>query len=294
MHKADNTASYTTNPLYHVLFHSFSRKPGHSKQFHNTMSLLQNKVVLITGSSSGIGRGCALECAGQGARLVLHHLGSPVTEEDAKALQKELSSLHSTSSITYGIDLTEDTAPLKLVDAAIAAFGQIDVLVNNAAFFRPLPSDQVTKSLVQTHVDINFVALYMVTQAVTKHMLQRNQGGSVVTISSNTVLVSNGDLAHYAGSKAAGLAMMQNLAVEYGSHGVRFNCVLPGPTDTKMVADFVSDPKTKQVMIERCPMGRIATPADIAGAVVFFASDLSGFVTGQNIVVDGGSSFRFL
>jgi L-rhamnose 1-dehydrogenase len=258
------------------------------------MSLLQDKIVVITGSSSGIGRGCALECARHGAKLVLHHLGTREVEEDAKALQKELATQYSTSSVTFGIDLTEDAAPEKLVDAALTAFGQIDVLVNNAAFFKPLPSEQVTKSLVMTHVEINFVALYMVTQAVTKHMLERCRGGSIVTISSNTVLVGSGDLAHYAGSKAAGLAMMQNLAVEYGSYGIRFNCVLPGPTDTKMVADFISDPNSRKAMEERCPMGRIARPADIAGAVVFFSSELSGFVTGQSIVVDGGSSFRFL
>jgi L-rhamnose 1-dehydrogenase len=258
------------------------------------MSLLQNKIVVVTGSSSGIGRGCALECGRQGAKLVLHHLGSPETEENAKALQDELTSRYSTTSITYGIDLTEDAAPQKLLDATVTAFGQIDVLVNNAAFFKPLPSDQVTKPLVQHHVDINSVALYMLTQAATTQMIKRGQGGSVVTISSNTVLVGASNLAHYAGSKAAGLAMMQNLAVEYGKHGIRFNCVLPGPTDTQMVADFIQDPKTKGAMIERCPMGRIGTPADIAGTMVFFASDLSSFVTGQNIVVDGGSSYRFL
>ncbi|KAL4866573.1 hypothetical protein BDV12DRAFT_187333 [Aspergillus spectabilis] len=258
------------------------------------MNLLQDKVILITGSSSGIGRGCALECAKHGAKLVLHHLGSPETENDVKDLQKELTDRYSTISSICGIDLTEDAAPEQLIDAAVSAFGQFDVLVNNAAIFKSLPSDQVTKSLVESHVNINFIALYLVTQAATQHMIKKGQGGSIITISSNTVLVGTSNLAHYAGSKAAGLAMMQNLAVEYGSYGIRFNCVLPGPTDTQMVADFVKDPKTRDAIIERCPMGRIGKPEDIAGAVVFFACDLSSFVTGQHIVVDGGSSYRFL
>ncbi|KAL3441982.1 short-chain dehydrogenase/reductase SDR [Aspergillus insuetus] len=258
------------------------------------MSLLRDKNVVITGSSSGIGRGCAIECAAQGAKLILHHLGTAQTEQDVRALQTDLETRFSTKAIIFGADLTEDEAPQKLIDFAISHLGHVDILVNNAAFFKPLPASEVTKSLVESHVNINFIALYLVTQAATKHMVERGYGGSIVTISSNTVLVGTSDLAHYAGSKAAGLALMQNLAVEYGPHNIRYNCVLPGPTDTQMVAEYVSDHKARAAMNARCPMGRIATPADIARSVVFFASDLSSFVTGQHIVVDGGSSYRFL
>jgi L-rhamnose 1-dehydrogenase len=190
--------------------------------------------------------------------------------------------------------LTADEGPQKLINAAVSRLGHIDVLVNNAAIFKPLPADQVTKSVVQSHTNVNFVALYLVTQATTRHMVERAKGGSIVTICSNTVVVGTSNVAHYAGSKAGGLALMQNLAVEYGAHSIRYNCVLPGPTDTQMVAEYVNDPKEREAMNARCPMGRIATPQDIARSVVFFASELSSFVTGQHIVVDGGSSYRFL
>ncbi|GFF78001.1 L-rhamnose-1-dehydrogenase [Aspergillus lentulus] len=258
------------------------------------MGLLHEKVVVITGSSSGIGRGCAFECAAQGAKIVLHHLGTSQTEQDAKALQDELRNQFFTTSIVYGVDLTDDEGPQKLIDAAVSRLGHIDILVNNAAIFKPLPADQVTKTVVANHANVNFVALYLVTQAATRHMVERGKGGSIVTICSNTAVVGTSNVAHYAGSKAAGLALMQNLAVEYGPHAIRYNCVLPGPTDTQMVAEYVNDPKEREATNARCPMGRIATPTDIARAVVFFASDLSSFVTGQHIVVDGGSSYRFL
>ncbi|KAL6228600.1 hypothetical protein BDW75DRAFT_246569, partial [Aspergillus navahoensis] len=112
------------------------------------MSLLRDKNVVITGSSSGIGRGCAIECAAHGTKLILHHLGTAQTEQDARALQIDLETRFSTKAIIYGVDLTEDEAPEKLIDFAVSQLGHVDVLVNNAAIFKPLPASQVTKSLV--------------------------------------------------------------------------------------------------------------------------------------------------
>jgi L-rhamnose 1-dehydrogenase len=171
------------------------------------MGLLHEKVVVITGSSGGIGCGCAFECAAQGAKIVLHHLGTSQTEQDAKALQDRLRNRFLTTSIVYGADLTDDEGPQKLIDAAVSRLAHIDVLVNNAAIFKPLPADQETKSVVANNAKVNFVALYLVTQAATRHMVERGKSGSIVTIC-NTAVVGTSNAAHYAGSKAAGLALM--------------------------------------------------------------------------------------
>lgn len=258
------------------------------------MSLLHDKVVVITGSSSGIGRACAFECAKQGAKILLCHQGTTATQSDAEKVQSELSLQFSTVSMLYGADITEDGIPEQLIEQTISAFGRIDILINNAAIFQPLPAEQVTKTILQNHVDVNFVATYLITQAATKRMVHRGQGGSVVTISSNTTVVGASGLAHYAGSKAGVLALMNNFAVEFGSHGIRYNSVLPGPTETQMVSDFIASPDVRQALIAKSPMGRLAQPKDIASVVVFFASDLSRHVNGQQLLVDGGASYRFL
>lgn len=258
------------------------------------MSLLEKKVVVITGSSSGIGRACAFEFAKQGATILLCHQGTKLTQHDAEEVQKELLLRYSTVSELYGADITDDGIPEQLIERTISAFGRIDILVNNAAVFRPLPAEQVTKPILQNHVDVNFVATYLITQAATRRMIEQAQGGSIVTISSNTTVVGASGLAHYAGSKAGALALMNNFAIEFGSHGIRYNSVLPGPTETQMVSDFLTDKSVNEALIAKSPMGRLAQPEEIASVVIFFASDLSRHVNGQQLLVDGGASYRFL
>jgi L-rhamnose 1-dehydrogenase len=194
----------------------------------------------------------------------------------------------------YGADTRDYGTPEQLIQRTISAFGQIDVLVNSAAISHPMPAEKVTKSILQKHVDVNFVATYLATKAATRRMVDQGQGGSIVSISSNTTVVGASGLAHYAGSKAGVLALMNNFAVEFGSHGIRYNSVLPGPTETQIISDFVTDPKMREVLMAKSPMGRLAQPEDIASVVTFFASDLSRHVSGQQLLVDGGASYRFL
>ncbi|KAL4897974.1 hypothetical protein BDV59DRAFT_168995 [Aspergillus ambiguus] len=124
-------------------------------------------------------------------------------------------------------------------------------------------------------------------------MIRQGRGGSVVSISSITAKQGSSDLTHYAPTKAALLAMSKSYAVEFGTHGVRYNCVLPGTIQTTMNEKDLAVNGKKEWMESRVPIGRLGYPDDIAGAVMFFASDLSAYVTGEQILVDGGASVYY-
>ncbi|KAL3462133.1 short-chain dehydrogenase/reductase SDR [Aspergillus heterothallicus] len=261
-------------------------------------NLLQNKVVAITGSSSGIGRAIASRCAAQGASLVLHHLGTPQTENDARTLYDELSPNPTldgqpSSHITIGADLTADDTPDKLISKTISTFGRIDALVNNAGICKFAPAASVTKPLLQSHMDVNFTAAYLLTRAASQEMARQGTGGSIVSISSITALLGSANLTHYAPTKAALLAMSKSFAVEFGEHGVRYNCVLPGTIQTTLNEQDLAANGKKALMESRVPLRRLGDPDDLAGAVMFFASDLSRYITGQEILVDGGASIWY-
>ncbi|KAH8697522.1 short-chain dehydrogenase/reductase SDR [Talaromyces proteolyticus] len=256
--------------------------------------LLKSKVIAITGASSGIGRAAAFECAKNGANLLIHHLGTDSTRKDAEELQKSLRSSFNTKSVLFGADLTGEGVAEELIQRTVSTFGRLDTFVSNAGICLPSPAESVTKSFLQRHIDINFTAAYLLTQAATKQFVKQGDGGSVVVVSSNTAVTGVTGLTHYSGTKAGLLGMVNTFAVEKGKHNIRYNCVLPGPTATDMITDFVKDDADRDNMIKRIPFGRLGTPQDLAGAIVFFASDLSQFVTGQHLLVDGACSHYFM
>ncbi|PLB44829.1 short-chain dehydrogenase/reductase SDR [Aspergillus steynii IBT 23096] len=259
--------------------------------------LLRNKVILVTGSSSGIGREIAARCAQQGASMVLHHLGTPQTEQEARSLHDEIPTPildgRPTTHLIVGHDLTADDAPDTLIHQTVSAFGRIDVLVNNAGICEFAPAESVTKSLLTHHMDVNYTAAYLLTRAASQQMARQGSGGSVISISSITALLGSANLTHYAPSKAALLAMSKSFAVEYGARGIRYNCVLPGTIQTKMNERDLAVGGKKAFLESRVPLGRLGWPRDLAGAVMFFASDMSAYVSGQEILVDGGASINY-
>ncbi|KAL2864272.1 SDR family NAD(P)-dependent oxidoreductase [Aspergillus lucknowensis] len=261
------------------------------------MSLLRNKVIAVTGSSSGIGRAIATRCAQQGAAVVLHHLGTSETKSEAQSLRDSLGQAtldgSRTSHLAIGTDLTADGAADSLMSQTISYFGRIDGLVNNAGICQFAPATSVTKPLLQRHLDVNFTAAYLLTQAATHQMVRQGTGGSVVSISSITATMGSSNLTHYAPTKAALLAMSKSMAVEFGAHGIRYNCVLPGTIMTSMNAADLEANGKRAWMEARVPLGRLGQPDDIAGVVVFLASDLAKYVTGEQILVDGGAAINY-
>jgi L-rhamnose 1-dehydrogenase len=257
-------------------------------------TLLCNKVIAITGSSSGIGRAIAIACASQGAMLVLHHLDSPEAQHDVETLLEELSQIDaSRKHSTFNADITHPSAAEGLIGNAIQHHGRLDCLVNNAGICRFADFHDVSQQMLEQHMAVNFTAAYMFTQAATKQMVKQGHGGSIVSIASITAALGSSTLTHYSPTKAAILGMTVSCAVALGPDGIRFNSVSPGTIETSMNKAHLDAEGVREGLAARVPLRRLGRPEDVAKAVVFFASDLSEYVTGQSLLVDGGASIFY-
>ncbi|KAG8703961.1 hypothetical protein FRC09_003845 [Ceratobasidium sp. 395] len=251
------------------------------------MSLLTNKVVIITGSSRGIGRACAVEAARHGAKLVLHYLGDEATTREAESLKKEIEELGRPAVIVPG-DIAKQETAIQIVDVAVKAFGRADVLVSNAGIcpfhtFLDMPPEIWEKTR-----SVNLDGSFYVVQAAAKQMeKQTPQGGSIIAVSSISALVGGGLQAHYTPTKAGILSLMQSCAIalvdssEQGRYSV-------GTIATDINKEDLSDVKKREYMESRTCLGRLGVPEDLAGPVVFLASDMARYVTGASLLVDGG------
>ncbi|KAK7064257.1 short-chain dehydrogenase reductase sdr [Favolaschia claudopus] len=258
------------------------------------MVLVSNKVVCITGASRGIGRGCALEFAKYGASgLVLHYLGDAETEKEIQSLKAEIE-----NSSTYpqnpkvavvAGDIADPTTSTKIVEIGVEAFGRIDVLVSNAGICPFAEFLTMPHATWERTRQVNLDGSFFIVQAVANQMkIQTPQGGSIVGISSISALVGGELQCHYTPTKAGILSLMQSCAVALGKYNIRANAILPGTIATDINKEDLSDSTKREYMEKRTSLGRLGVPSDIAGPVVFMASDLAKYVTGSSLLVDGG------
>lgn len=249
--------------------------------------LLADKTVIVTGASRGIGRAVALECAHQGARVVIGHSGSAQGRTAAFSLMEEISGFGG-----HGIEVGSDAANLdtggRLVAAALDAFGSVDVFVNNAGIC-PFHSflDMPRETYLRT-VDTNLNGAYFAVQAAANQMKKQGNGGAIIAVSSISALVGGGMQTHYTPTKAGLHSLMQSCAIALGPYGIRCNTVLPGTIATDINQEDLADEEKRAYMIRRTTLGRLGAPEDIAGPVVFLASDMARYVTGAALLVDGG------
>jgi L-rhamnose 1-dehydrogenase len=178
------------------------------------------------------------------------------------------------------------------VNAAVSAFGEINSIVHNAGICQFVDFSAVTAEQIDRHMSVNFRGPFAITQAVVEQMKLQGRGGSVVSIASITATMGSSQLTHYASSKAAILGMSVSCAVALGRYGIRFNTISPGTIETSMNKADLSGLK-RASMEGRVPLGRLGKPEDIAKPIVFFASDLSQYVSGQNLIVDGAASVNY-
>ncbi|KAH7142555.1 short-chain dehydrogenase/reductase SDR [Fusarium sp. MPI-SDFR-AT-0072] len=257
-------------------------------------NILSGKVIVVTGCSSGIGRAIALECAQQEAKLVLHYLGDPQSSKDMESLRDELANISnqnakSPQTVEVAVNVTQPDAGDQIVKAAVSMFGAINGIVHNAGTCQFEDFLDVTRPQLTNHMDVNFNGPFAITQAVIQQMIKQKSGGSIVCIASISASMGSERLTHYASTKAAILGLNASLAVAFGKQGIRFNCVSPGTIETSMNKQDLAGPK-RLAMEGRVPLGRLGVPEDIAKPVVFFLSDMAQYVSGQNLIVDGGSS----
>jgi NAD(P)-dependent dehydrogenase (short-subunit alcohol dehydrogenase family) len=246
---------------------------------------LSGKVAVVTGSSRGIGRAIAERLAEHGAKVVVSSRKAEACKEVADAINKK----HGKDrAIVVPANISSKDDLKNLVEEADRKFGKIDILVCNAAsnpYFGPLggiQDDQFRKIL-----DNNILSNHWLAQLVSPQMIKRKEG-SIIIVSSIGGLRGSSMLGAYCISKAADLQLARNLAVEYGPHNVRVNCIAPGLIKTDFARALWEDKERLKAREEQTPLRRIGEPDEIAGAAVFLASAAGSFVTGQNIVIDGG------
>jgi NAD(P)-dependent dehydrogenase (short-subunit alcohol dehydrogenase family) len=246
---------------------------------------LSGKVAVVTGSSRGIGRAIAERLAEHGAKVVVSSRKAEACKEVADAINKKHGK---DSAIVIPANISSKDELKNLVEETDKKLGKIDVLVCNAAsnpYFGPLAGiqdDQFRKIL-----DNNIISNHWLAQLVSPQMIKRREG-SIIIVSSIGGLRGSPVLGAYCISKAADFQLARNLAVEYGPHNVRVNCIAPGLIKTDFARALWEDKERLKVREEQTPLRRIGEPDEVAGAAVFLASAAGSFVTGQNIVIDGG------
>jgi 3-oxoacyl-[acyl-carrier protein] reductase len=245
------------------------------------MNLLQGKVAIITGASRGIGSGIAKVFAEQGANVAFTYSSSV---ESAMALENELNAL-GIKAKGYQSNAANFDEAQKLVDDVIAEFGTIDVLINNAGITKDNLLMRMSEEDFDKVIEINLKSVFNMTKAVQKIML-KNRKGSIVNMSSVVGVKGNAGQANYAASKAGMNGFTKSIALELGSRNIRCNAIAPGFIETEMTAKLNED--VVKGWREAIPLKRGGTPEDVANVCVFLASDMSAYVTGQVINVDGG------
>ena len=239
----------------------------------------QDKVAVITGASGGIGAGLAQGFAQAGARLMLQgHTNAPELPGDSAG--------RASNSASITVDLAEAAGPQKVIQAALEAFGQVDVLINNAAIQPVEPLAGLSDQSWQRLLDVNLTAAHRLTQEFAAHAIDQQSGGCVIHIASIEGLQPAPGHAHYSTAKAALIMHAKAAAAEYGQHGIRINSVSPGLIERPGLAD--QWPEGVQRWLASAPLKRLGTPADVANACLFLASPLASWITGANLVVDGG------
>ncbi|KAI0120983.1 3-oxoacyl-reductase [Xylariales sp. AK1849] len=259
-------------------------------------NLLAGKTAIITGGSTGIGRAIALEYVRQGASVVINHLDLPRDQPHLDSLLSEAASIKSANPSAGTLDhlagdVTDPATGTRLVEHAVSQFGgRLDICVSNAgicqfAEFLTMEADLFART-VRTNLD---GAFYVVQAAARQMASQSPAGGSIIGISSISALVGGALQTHYTPTKAGVLSLMQSTAVALGKHGIRCNALLPGTVKTQLNEKDLEDDAKREYMEGRIPLGRTGVPGDLAGPAVFLAcEELSGYVTGAQLLVDGG------
>jgi NAD(P)-dependent dehydrogenase (short-subunit alcohol dehydrogenase family) len=251
---------------------------------------LGNKVVLITGAGSGMGREVALLFAKEGARVILNDLVAETVEETAQMVTQA-----GGEAIAIAGNVADEAAVEKTVKAGVEKFGKLDTLYNNAGI---MPDEDESVTTMEPDVwrrvlDVNLSGLALCCKYGIPQIIEAG-GGAVVNVASFVALVGcSVPQDAYTASKGAVIALTQSLAVQFGRKGVRSNAICPGPIITPLMETLFATEEAKMLRLNRIPMGRFGQPEDVAYAALFLASDEASWINGASLVVDGGITVNY-
>jgi L-rhamnose 1-dehydrogenase len=248
------------------------------------VGLIEGKTMLVTGGAAGIGRATAIAAARHGADVAINYL---VEDGSAQSCVAEIEALGRRAIAVQG-DVADPASANGFVDAARAALGGVDIFISNAGIcpfhsFLDMPAETFERTL-----KVNLHGAYYMVQAAANAMVAQGRGGAIVAVSSISALVGGEYQTHYTPTKAGVHSLMQSAAIALGRHGIRCNSVLPGTILTDINKDDLADTAKREAMAARVPLGRLGEPDDLAGPIIFLASDLARYVTGAALLVDGG------
>jgi 3-oxoacyl-[acyl-carrier protein] reductase len=245
------------------------------------MKLLEGKVALVTGASKGIGHAIAKKFAEQGAHVAFTYLSSV---EKGEALEKELAAMGITAK-GYRSDASDFAAAEQLINSVVDDFGKLDVLVNNAGITKDNLLMRMNEEMWDTVINVNLKSCFNTVKAATRTFMKQ-RSGSIINMTSVVGIKGNAGQSNYAASKSGIIGFTKSVALELGSRGIRCNAIAPGFIETEMTAAL--DEKMVQSWRDAIPLKRGGTTEDVADCTVFLASDMSTYISGQVLQVDGG------
>ena len=253
------------------------------------MNRLKDKAALVTGAGSGIGRAAAALFASEGARVACADLSHASAEETVAEIERIGGRA---VALSGDVSVAEDVAGM--VDGAVDALGQLDIVVNSAGVTarNALPPGSDPDDVWDRVIEVNLRGTYLVSRCAVVHM-QRGGGGSIVNLASTMGMVGyppglGGALNPYPPSKGGVIQLTRNMAVDLARDGIRVNCLCPGFVETDLTKSLTDDPPTLEMLESRHPLGRLGRPEEVAYAALYLASDESSYVTGAALTVDGG------
>ncbi len=246
---------------------------------------LKDRVAIVTGATRGIGRAIAVRFGQEGARVAV------VGRDEEKGREAVgLIEAAGSQAIFVPTDVSDSTQVQAMVNAVVERWGRIDILVNNAAICPFEDFLEMSEALWDQVLDVNLKGYFLCSRTVARVMVEKGIKGRIIAVSSISAEFGGSQQAHYCASKAGINLLVKSMAISLGPHGITCNAVLPGTVETDINREALSDPEVRDYWITRGPIGGLGKPEDIAGPVLFFASDDSAWCTGSMLVVDGGVS----
>ena len=246
------------------------------------MPRLENRTAIVTGAGQGIGRALAIGFAREGAKIVI----ADINEENAIAVKDEVQAAGGTALATQ-TDVSHEGSVQAMIENSLKEFRKIDILVNNAGIYPVSPVEEMPEEDWDRVIGTNLVGTFLCSRAVAGKFLEQGSG-RVISITSGRAFQGAKNAAHYASSKAGIIGFSKSLALELTPRRITVNVICPGITDTAQPRGHQSEQQI-YAQAQKIPLGRIGQPEDLVGTAVFLASEAAAFITGQTVVVNGGS-----